>query len=162
MIAFLGYRPTLLHKLDHKSPAWPSPRTWEMASRLHLANLPVDSAIGEGAASEFRAYLALYNDLPDLDAIVAGKGGKIAFPKEPSSRWATTTGLTVRSQKPPEVLAVFQWLIAKASEEWVQLYAADVVNQFQRRKQLANLAKVVMKDTAIQKYLAHYSQLINQ
>jgi hypothetical protein len=53
-------------------------------------------------------------------------------------------------------------LIAKASEEWVQLYAADIVNQFQRRKQLANLAKVVMKDPAIQKYLAHYSQLINQ
>ena len=68
----------------------------------------------------------------------------------------------MRSQKPPQVLAVFQWLIAKASEEWVQLYAADVVNQFQRRKQLANLAKVVMKDAAIQKYLAHYSQLINQ
>jgi hypothetical protein len=37
-----------------------------------------------------------------------------------------------------------------------------VVNQFQRRKQLANLAKVVMKDAAIQKYLTHYSQLINQ
>ena len=162
VIAFLGYRPTLLHKLDHKTPSWPSPRTWEMASRLHQANLPVDAAVGEGVAAEFRAYLAVYNDLPDLDAIVAGKGGKIAFPKEASSRWATTTGLTVRSQKPPEVLAVFQWLIAKASEEWVQLYAADVVNQFQRRKQLANLAKVVMKDPAIQKYLTHYSQLINQ
>jgi MoxR-like ATPase len=162
VIAFLGYRPTLLHKLDHKTPAWPSPRTWEMASRLYRANLPVDAAVGEGAASEFRAYLAVYDDLPDLDAIAAGKGDKIAFPKEASSRWATTTGLTVRSQKPPQVLAVFQWLIAKASEEWVQLYAADVVNQFQRRKQLANLAKVVMKDAAIQKYLAHYSQLINQ
>jgi len=59
-------------------------------------------------------------------------------------------------------LAVFQWLIAQASEEWVQLYAADVVNQFQRRKQLANLAKVVMKEPSIQKYLVHYSQLINQ
>ncbi|QPN66561.1 ATP-binding protein [Synechococcus sp. CBW1006] len=162
VIAFLGFRPTLLHKLDAKTPAWPSPRTWEMASRLHCANLPVDAAVGEGAASEFRAYLAVYDDLPDLDAIAAGKGDKIAFPNEASSRWATTTGLTVRSKKPAQVLAVFQWLIAKASEEWVQLYAADVVNQFQRRKQLANLAKVVMKDAAIQKYLEHYSQLIHQ
>jgi hypothetical protein len=162
VIAFLAFRPSLLHKLDHKTPSWPSPRTWEMASRLHLANLPVDPAIGEGAAAEFRGYLAVYDDLPNLDAIVAGKGSKIAFPKEASSRWATTTGLTVRSQKPPEVLAVFQWLIAQASEEWVQLYAADVVNQFQRRKQLANLAKVVMKEPSIQKYLVHYSQLINQ
>lgn len=162
VIAFLGFRPTLLHKLDHKTPAWPSPRTWELASRLHLANLPVYAAVGEGAASEFQAYLAVYNDLPDLAAIVAGKGNAIEFPKEASSRWATTTGLTVRSQKPPEVLAVFQWLIAKASEEWVQLYAADVVNQFQRRKQLANLAKVVMKDPAIQKYLTHYSHLLTQ
>ena len=162
VIAFLAYRPTLLHKLDHKTPAWPSPRTWEMASRLHQAKLSIDAAVGEGAAAEFVAYLSVYDNLPDLGAIVAGKGSKIEFPKEASSRWATTTGLTVRSQKPAEVLAVFQWLIAKATEEWVQLYAADVVNQFQRRKQLGNLAKVVIKDPGIQKYLAHYTQLINQ
>jgi len=162
IIAFLAFRPTLLHKLDQKAPAWPSPRTWEMASRLHQARLPIDPAVGEGAASEFRGYLAVYSDLPDLDAIAAGKGSKIDFPTEASSRWATTTGLTVRSTKPPEVVAVFQWLIDKASEEWVQLYAADVVNQFQRRKQLANLAKVVTKDAAIARFLAHYSQLINQ
>ena len=162
VIAFLAFRPSLLHKLDHKTPSWPSPRTWEMASRLLLANLPVDAAVGDGAAAEFRGYLAVYNDVPDLAAIVAGKGAKIPFPKEASCRWATTTGLTVRSQKPPEVLAVFQWLIANASEEWVQLYAADIVSQFQRRKQLANLAKVVMKEPSIQKYLVHYSQLVNQ
>ncbi len=78
-----------------------------MASQLHRANLAVDAAVGEGAGSEFRAYLAVYNDLHDLDAIVAGKGITIAFPKESSSRWATTTSLTVRSKKPPEVLAAF-------------------------------------------------------
>jgi hypothetical protein len=162
IISFLGYRPSLLHKMDHGCPAWPSPRTWEMASKLHRANLPVDAAVGVGAGSEFLAYVAVYKDLPDFDVIINGKGSKIAFPREVSRRWATVTGLTVRSQKPLQVLTVFEWLIAKASEEWVQLYAADVVNQFQRRKQLGNLAKVLMKDPGIQKYLAHYSQLINQ
>jgi MoxR-like ATPase len=162
VISFLAFRPTLLHKIDRQAPAWPSPRTWEMASRLHLAGLPIDAAVGEGAASEFRAYLAVYNDLPDLEAILKGKGSKIPFPAEPSCRWATTTGLTIRSKEPAQVLAVFQWLIAQATEEWVQLYAADVVGQFQRRKQLAKLSKVVMSDPGIQKFLTHYTELLSR
>jgi hypothetical protein len=118
----MGYRLILLHKLDHKTPAWAiAANMGKWPAACIAPNLPVDAAVGEGAASEFRAYLAVYDDLPDLDAIVAGKGDIIAFPKEASSRWATTTGLTVRSQKPPHVLAVFQWLIAKGTEEWVQL-----------------------------------------
>lgn len=34
-IAFLSFRPTLLHKLDPQQPAWASPRFWVMASTLH-------------------------------------------------------------------------------------------------------------------------------
>ena len=60
------------------------------------------------------------------------------------------------------MLAVFQWLIAQATEEWVQLYAADVVGQFQRRKQLAKLSKVVMSDPGIQKFLTHYTELLSR
>ena len=33
VLAFLAFRPTLLHKLNAKEPSWPSPRSWEMASQ---------------------------------------------------------------------------------------------------------------------------------
>ncbi len=35
IIAFLSFRPALLHKSEPLQSAWPSPRSWEMASTLH-------------------------------------------------------------------------------------------------------------------------------
>src|SRR5262245_8144949 len=45
IVAFLGFRPALLHALDPSRPAWPSPRSWEMASQLRLAGLSVGAAV---------------------------------------------------------------------------------------------------------------------
>ena len=43
----------MLHKLDPQQPAWPSPRSWVMASELHRAGLEVAAAIGAATATEF-------------------------------------------------------------------------------------------------------------
>ena len=67
VIAFLSFRPNLLHALDTKNPAWPSPRSWEMASRLLSANLEISPAVGDGAAAEFAAFEKVYAALPDLE-----------------------------------------------------------------------------------------------
>jgi hypothetical protein len=56
VIAFLAFRPSLLHKAEHQQSAWPSPRSWEMASRLHRVNLSIVPAVGRGVAAEFDAY----------------------------------------------------------------------------------------------------------
>ena len=97
IIAFLSFRSTLLHKIDPQQPAWPSPRSWVMASALHQVGLDIAPAVGEGAASEFLAYIKLYQALPDLLAILAGNGGKINFPVEPSARYATAIATKVVS-----------------------------------------------------------------
>jgi hypothetical protein len=52
IIAFLSYRPALLHKMDPQQPAWPSPRSWAMASALHHAGLDITTAVGPGVATE--------------------------------------------------------------------------------------------------------------
>lgn len=160
VLAFLAFRPTLLHKLNPKEPCWPSPRSWEMASRLHQANLAVDPAVGEAAASEFRAYLKVYDKLPDLDRILAGKGNRLKFPEEASSRWATTIGLTMRSSSAEQGLAGFQWLVEKATAEWVQLFASDLIGQMRRSNQLGALAKMVAQEPALQAFLQDYRQLL--
>ena len=38
--------------------AWPSPRSWEW-QQLFKNNIPIDIAVGEGAASEFNLYKCL-------------------------------------------------------------------------------------------------------
>ena len=160
VLAFLAFRPTLLHKLSCKEPCWPSPRSWEMASRLHQAGLAVDPAVGEAAAAEFRAYRKVYDTLPDLDRILAGKGSRLKFPEEASSRWATTIGLTLRSSSAEQGLAGFQWLVEKATAEWVQLFASDLIGQMRRSNQLGALAKMVAEEPALQTFLKDYRQLL--
>jgi len=160
VLAFLAFRPTLLHKLNLKEPSWPSPRSWEMASRLHQVGLSVDAAVGEAAGSEFRAYLKVYDKLPDLDRILAGRGSRLKFPEEASGRWATTIGLTMRCRSAEHGLAGFQWLVEKATAEWVQLFASDLIGQMRRSNQLGALAKMVAAEPGLQKFLKDYRELL--
>lgn len=46
-------------------------------------------------------------------------GNAIAFPEEPSVRYATTTGLTVRASDAKQAYNAFNWLSEKATAEWV-------------------------------------------
>ncbi len=160
IISFLGFRPALLHTVNFEEKAWPSPRSWEMASKLFKLNLPINVAIGDGATEEFNSFLKVYKNLPNLSQIIKGNGEKIIFPKQVSRQWATITGLTKRATRPEEVKEVFQWLFKKTTPEWIQVFAADIVAKFKEKKQLTALAKVVMKDTQVQEYLKNYQELI--
>jgi MoxR-like ATPase len=160
IIAFLSYRTELLHKLDIQNNAWASPRTWEMANKLHCAKMDISPAVGEGASAEFNAFVALYQNLPDLTAILAGKGEKIDFPQEPSTRYATTIGLTVRAKDAPEALNAFQWLTAKATAEWVQLFGVDLIRQMRAKGEIVALSKLVKQDKELQKFLQNYRDLL--
>jgi MoxR-like ATPase len=160
VLAFLSYRPPLLHKLDPQRPAWPSPRSWEMASALHGAGLSVAPAVGEGAAAEFAAFVSLYSKLGALEDVLAGKGGSVAFPEEPSERYATTVGLAVRAQTAEQALAAFRWLTRRAGAEWVQLMVSSLFVQMRARGQMGALARVMREDPAVAGFLRDYHALL--
>lgn len=160
VIAFLSYRTTLLHHIDTKSSAWPSPRSWEMASHLHKANLDIAPAIGEGTTAEFNAFINLYKNLPDLSKILQGQGRFVNFPDEPSIRYATTIGLTIRAQTVNEGHNGFRWLVDKATGEWVQLYATDFFRQLRAQGKIGQLATLVQQDAQLRKFFKDYQQLI--
>ena len=50
-----------------------------MASQLHNASLDIASAVGEGAAAEFAAYITLYKTLPQLSTYFTGKRQRDRF-----------------------------------------------------------------------------------
>ena len=160
--AFLAFRPKLLHSMNVDQKAWPSPRSWEIASNLFKHQLPIDIAVGEGAASEFNSYINVYKKIPKLENILKGKGKNITFPKQISSQWATTTGLIYRSKSAKEVKNVFVWLIDNATPEWTQLYASDIVESFKTQGKLSELAKVVMNDETIIKYFKDFESILNK
>lgn len=162
IIAFLSFRTTLLHKLDPRQPAWPSPRSWEMASMLHTVGLDIASVVGVAAGAEFNAFTSLYQSLPDLEHILReGDTGGIAFPAEPSARYATVVGLTVRAEDARQAYNAFCWLSNTAAAEWVQLFAADLFGRMRAKGQMGELAQFVANDQKLQGFLRDYQRLMS-
>lgn len=160
VLAFLSFRPTLLHKIDPQQPAWPSPRSWLMASLLHSAELDIAPAVGWGTAAEFAAFITLYKTLPDLMPILEGKGDSIRFSTEPSVRYATTIGLTMRAGDANQAYNAFTWLSRVATAEWVQLFAVDLFRLMRTKGQMGTLAKLIQKDPHLQKFMKDFQQLV--
>ena len=147
ILAFLAFRPSLLHKIHNKHPAWPSPRSWEMADKLFKANLSVEPAVGH-ATDEFNAFLAVYTSLPDLDAILAGKS-KTSFPDEPSKRYATTLGLVVRAKTADNAFHAVQWIAENADAEWLQFFITSLFPVLRENGQMASTMKLMAGDAKL-------------
>ena len=111
IIAFLRFKPELLHTADATSDAnaWPTPRSWEMASqvlcgiaRRHKTQLLagtsefeaqlLDGTVGPAAASELVAFLRLFRQLPSIDEILLNPA-TATVPAEPSAQIAIATAL---------------------------------------------------------------------
>jgi MoxR-like ATPase len=160
ILAFLSFRPELLHKLDAQQPAWPSPRSWMMASTLHKVGLDVGTVIGAGAANELSAYIAIYTQLPDIERILTGSGAYVKFPSEPSVRYATTIGLTMRANSVQQSYNAFRWLADRAGAEWVQLFAIDLIRRATARNQLGLVAALAKQDARLRKFYSDYDALV--
>ncbi|GAB4196514.1 MAG: MoxR family ATPase [Roseiflexaceae bacterium] len=158
IIAFLSFRPTLLHKFDPNQPAWPSPRSWAMASALHQIGLEVDAAVGTAAGSEFYAYVEVYERLPDLAAILRGAGEAVAFPEELSVRYATAVGLATRATSAEEGYHALRWLTRSATAEWVQLCAVDLFRAMRAHGQMRALRTLIATDPALREWIEAFGR----
>ena len=77
VISFIKFRPELLHKFNpsHADNTFASPRTWEFLSKIIVDKkefTKTDHAVlvgtvGEGPATEFRAFCDVYKDLPTIE-----------------------------------------------------------------------------------------------
>jgi hypothetical protein len=96
VIAFLRFRPALLHSFDPKSSekAFPSPRSWEFVSKILSINPSKEieyelykGAIGEGAAAEFTGFIRIFRNLPNPDAILMNPA-TAPVPDDPATLYA--------------------------------------------------------------------------
>jgi hypothetical protein len=92
VIGFLRFKPELLHQFVKTDRAFPCPRTWEFISHIvkeapdpSVEHALFEGTIGKGAAAEFSAFIRLYRELPNIDAIIKDpakaplpKGGDIS------------------------------------------------------------------------------------
>lgn len=111
IIAFLRFKSELLHAADTTADAnaWPTPRSWEMASsvlsgiarRRQSALLTgtnefetqlLDGTVGSAAASELTAFLRLFRQLPSIDEVLLTPD-TATVPTETSAQIAISTAL---------------------------------------------------------------------
>ncbi len=78
VIAFIGYRPALLREDPSESPAFPTPRAWEILSDVikkfggikECADI-VAGIVGQGAATEFAAFVKRALNMRQMEDVVA-------------------------------------------------------------------------------------------
>jgi hypothetical protein len=102
VIAFLRFRPELLSAFDRDANAFPSPRSWEFVSRIldsldSQANPTIEheviaGAVGTGAATEFSAFLRMFRELPNIDAILLNSTQE-PMPKNAAAQYAVASAL---------------------------------------------------------------------
>lgn len=83
----------------------PTPRTWEAAGRLLGLTLPPDveaealkGAVGDAAATELMAFLAMFRQLPSIDAILMDPDNA-PIPSETSILYAVSTALASKASE---------------------------------------------------------------
>ncbi len=157
IIAFLSFRPNLLHAPDPARPSWPSPRSWEMASSLLAAGLNIAPAIGDGVEAEFRAFERVYASLPEIDAILEGLD--LEFPPEPSARYAVCIGLAARAEHAGHVFNAMKYLVARADVEWVHFFASDALPKLRSKGQLGALIALTKQDPSLLEFLKEINEL---
>lgn len=103
LVSFMRFRPDILHKFDAKQDRNPTPRSWsEGVSSVidvvpkHLELATFAGAVGEGPAAEFSAFLKIFRDLPNPDAILMNPD-TADVPSQPAVLYALAGALANRA-----------------------------------------------------------------
>jgi len=105
VMAFLRFRPKLLHDFDPQSSsrAFASPRSWSFVSAI-LDAAPdsaveyglYQGAVGDGAAAEFMGFLGVWRELPPVEEILSAPAAA-RVPDEPAALYAVSEALAARA-----------------------------------------------------------------
>jgi len=103
VIAFIRFRPNLLHDFDPQRDVNPTPRAWVEGVSAVLGEVPAEAeyecfkgAVGEGAAAEFVGFMRIYRKLPNPDAILMNPTAS-DVPTDPATLYALSGSLAERA-----------------------------------------------------------------
>jgi hypothetical protein len=161
VIAFLSLRPALLHAYDGLSRAWPSPRSWHVASEDYWAGASVVPSVGEAAGREFEAFVGLYASLPQVDSVLDRDDHGTAFPRDLSTVYAVVIALALRSDTAQRAVRAFRWIVGEASDEWVNLFLTLALPRLAALGLKPRFAALVSSDPVLRGPLARLVGLLH-
>jgi hypothetical protein len=102
VVAFIRFRPGLLHDFDANKDQNPTPRSWVEGVSAVLGVVPFEAeydcfkgAVGEGAAAEFVGFVKIYRKLPNPDAILLNPD-TADVPSDPATLYALSGAISAR------------------------------------------------------------------
>ena len=107
IISFIRFRPALLSNFDpmKNEKAFPTPRSWEFVSKLLNVSPSFDleyslftGCVGNGAATEFAAFMRICRQLPDPDMILMNPERE-KVPTDPATLYAICGALSARASE---------------------------------------------------------------
>lgn len=152
VIAFIRFRPELLHKMDGAElRAFPTPRAWSKVSAILnapaelLASL-VSGIVGNGAAAEFIGFLAVYKSLPSLPAIFNAPD-VTPVPNDPSARYALSCAIG-RALTAVNIAAGIHYL-ERMSPEFATMGLLDAIRRDSSLKETAGFVQWAIRNQSV-------------
>ena len=109
VVGYLEYNPVALMRFDSSQDlAFATPRSWEMVSNILTTSFGdfdeiypmIVGCIGYSAASRFKIWTELYQQMPPVEDVFAGKEAE--FPKTPELQIALRSSMVAYARKHPE------------------------------------------------------------
>lgn len=132
VISFIRFRPELLNAFDSKNDINATPRAWAEGVSTTLGTVPklefevFKGDVGEGAAAEFVAYLKIFRNLPNPDAIILNPT-KAVVPKDPATIYAVCGALSHRTT--PDNFGRIMTYIKRLPNEYSVLFIRDAIQK---------------------------------
>lgn len=156
LIAFLRFRPDLLSAFEASADLTnsPSPRTWSNVAKLLALNLTpgvqheaIVGAVGAGAAVEFTAFLKLFKELPNIDAILVDPDSQ-PLPESPATLYAVTTALGSKANPTvfPRIARYAERLLDAARGEFAAALLRDSIRRDPTVVQTTAYVKLIVSD----------------
>src|SRR5215472_980065 len=127
IVAFIRFRPDLLHQFDPKQHSSPNPRSWERVSRIVDMHLPpaaematIAGTVSEGPMIELIAFLEICHSLPNLDQVLLNPM-TAPVPEKIDARFAIAGGIARRATT-RNIGAVLQYAERLGEEMSVYVY----------------------------------------
>jgi hypothetical protein len=138
MMAFLSRHTTMLHLPSPTEPAWPSPRTWEMAAALERIDLHPAHAVGVGPASEYLNFLGIYHKMAEMDLILQGRGDEVDFPPDdqPDQQYAIAVSIAMLPKTKEEAVNVAAWAAKKMTADFGPRFILDFATRLKGEPKL--------------------------
>lgn len=138
--AFLRFKPQLLNNFDPSTNprAFATPRSWQFVSDVldktpsHLVHRVAAGCVGDGPAAEFHGFLRVYQQLPDIDLILANpKGAHV--PTEPDVLCSVVGALVEKVRKDKTRVNSFVGYVTRLQDEYSMLGIRDLLAAFTRK-----------------------------